>query len=259
MCLKTVLHPLFCRSVRHQVLTAVLVVQRQDDRTVQSRCGCRPNRLKSRVERSARRRFWMSWTFPATAAGSGNLSGVPVDFLPGAGGKQSGQGTPAAGQHPPRAIPELVATAPGQVYTWDITKLAGPVRGEYFDCYMMVDIHSRFIVGAHVHATESGVLAMEMMRGTFGIHGIPHIVHADRSRRHSVRELNSLIVVRPLNRHQLGRLLVPDPQSQRFFGRRKNNRVHPVTGSKSGAPAWTEWRPCPLLPPSFPARLRRPQ
>ena len=37
--------------------------------------------------------------------------------------------------------------------TWDITKLAGPVKGKYFDCYMMVDIHSRFIVGAHVHAT----------------------------------------------------------------------------------------------------------
>src|SRR5699024_5526568 len=36
--------------------------------------------------------------------------------------------------HPPRAIPELVATAPGQVLSWDITKLAGPVKGTYFDC-----------------------------------------------------------------------------------------------------------------------------
>jgi putative transposase len=83
-------------------------------------------------------------------------------------------------KHPPRAVPELVATAPGQVYTWDITKLAGPVKGKYFDCYMMVDIHSRFIVGAHVHATESGALAVEMMKGIFGIHGIPQVVHADR-------------------------------------------------------------------------------
>ena len=67
-------------------------------------------------------------------------------------------------KHPARAIPELVATAPGQVLSWDITKLAGPVKGKYFDCYLMVDIHSRFIVGAHVHATESGVLAVEMMK-----------------------------------------------------------------------------------------------
>ena len=82
-------------------------------------------------------------------------------------------------KHPARAIPELVATAPGQVLWWDITKLAGPVKGKYFDCYLMVDIHSRFIVGAHVHATESGVLAVEMMREIFGIHGVPNVVHAD--------------------------------------------------------------------------------
>jgi len=36
-------------------------------------------------------------------------------------------------RHPTRAIPELVATGPGQVYSWDITKLAGPVKGKYFD------------------------------------------------------------------------------------------------------------------------------
>lgn len=70
-------------------------------------------------------------------------------------------------KHPPRAVPELVATAPGQVFTWDITKLAGPVKGKYYDCYMMVDIHSRFIVGAHVHATEFGVLAVDMMKEIF--------------------------------------------------------------------------------------------
>ncbi len=42
-------------------------------------------------------------------------------------------------KHPSRAVPELVATAPGQVFTWDITKLAGMVMGKYFDCYVMVD------------------------------------------------------------------------------------------------------------------------
>ena len=57
--------------------------------------------------------------------------------------------------------------------------MAGPVKGKYFDCYMMVDIHSRFIVGAHVHATEAAVLAVEMMKEIFGIHGIPNVVHAD--------------------------------------------------------------------------------
>lgn len=83
-------------------------------------------------------------------------------------------------RHPARKRPELIATAPGQVYTWDITKLPGPVKGEYFDAYVMIDIYSRYIVGAHVHARESGPLAQEMMKEVFGIHGIPQVVHADR-------------------------------------------------------------------------------
>ena len=50
-------------------------------------------------------------------------------------------------RHPARKIPELVATGPGQVYTRDITKLAGPVKGVYYDAYVMIDIYSRYIVG----------------------------------------------------------------------------------------------------------------
>lgn len=81
--------------------------------------------------------------------------------------------------HPPRKVPELVATGPGQVYSWDITKLAGPTKGVYYDAYVMIDIYSRFIVGAVVHAEEQGVLAKEMMADAFGLHGTPTIVHSD--------------------------------------------------------------------------------
>ena len=83
-------------------------------------------------------------------------------------------------RHPARTVPELVATGPGQVYSWDITKLAGPAKGIYYDAYVMIDIYSRYIVGAHVHARENGVLAEELMKEIFGIHGIPVVVHADR-------------------------------------------------------------------------------
>ena len=82
--------------------------------------------------------------------------------------------------HPPRAVPELQATGPRQVYSWDITKLAGPVKGLYFDCYVMIDIYSRYIVGAHVHNTETAVLAVDLMTEVFGVQGVPHVVHADR-------------------------------------------------------------------------------
>jgi len=46
-----------------------------------------------------------------------------------------------------------------------------PVKGKYFDAYVMIDIYSRYIVGAVVHAHESGPLAVEMMKEIFGIHG----------------------------------------------------------------------------------------
>jgi len=96
-------------------------------------------------------------------------------------------------RHPSRAVPELVATGPGQVYSWDITKLAGPVRGTYFDAYVMIDIYSRYIVGAHVHARESGVLAEEMMKQIFGIHGIPAVVHADRGTSMTSKPVSALL------------------------------------------------------------------
>ena len=82
--------------------------------------------------------------------------------------------------HPPRKVPELQATGPRQVYSWDITKLAGPVKGQYFDCYVMIDIYSRYIVGAHVHNSECAALAVDLMKEIFGVQGVPHVVHADR-------------------------------------------------------------------------------
>ena len=83
-------------------------------------------------------------------------------------------------RHPAKVCPELVATAPQQGYSWDITKLAGPVKGTYFDAYVMIDIYSRYLVGVDVHAHESGVLAKELMERVFTVHGVPQVVHADR-------------------------------------------------------------------------------
>ncbi len=54
---------------------------------------------------------------------------------------------------------EYVATAPGQVWTWDITYLRGPVRGTFFYLYLVLDIFSRKVVAAEVHIEESAELA----------------------------------------------------------------------------------------------------
>ena len=57
--------------------------------------------------------------------------------------------------HPAKVVPELVATGPSQVFTWDITKAAGPVKGVWYHAYVIIDIFSRYIVGHTVEAAES--------------------------------------------------------------------------------------------------------
>jgi transposase InsO family protein len=59
-----------------------------------------------------------------------------------------------------RVRPELLVTGLRQVYSWDITKLAGPIKCRYYDAYVMIDIYSRCIVGISFQAHESGPLAV---------------------------------------------------------------------------------------------------
>lgn len=57
------------------------------------------------------------------------------------------------------AKPELIATAPNHVWSWDITKLLGPTKWNYFYLYVLLDIFSRYVVGWTVAERESGALA----------------------------------------------------------------------------------------------------
>lgn len=122
-------------------------------------------------------------------------------------------------KHKPRSIPELEATAAaGEAYSWDITKLPGPVKGKYFDCYLMVDIYSRYIVGAHVHATESGLLAVEMMKEIFGVHGIPQVVHADRGTSITSKTVAALLSdLEVMRSHLRPRVSNDNPYSESLF------------------------------------------
>ena len=136
-------------------------------------------------------------------------------------------------RHPPRAIPELVATGPGQVYSWDITKLAGPVKGKYFDAYVMIDIYSRYIVGAYVHAHESAVLAVEMMREIFGIHGVPKVVHADRGTSMTSKTVAALLSDLEVTKsHSRPRVSNDNPYSESWF---KSLKFAPVFPERFGS------------------------
>ncbi len=86
-------------------------------------------------------------------------------------------------RHPRYAAPELLATAPNQVWSWDITKLLGPAKWTYFYLYVILDLFSRYVVGWMVAHRESAALATKLIAQTCARQGIPPgqlTLHADR-------------------------------------------------------------------------------
>lgn len=86
-------------------------------------------------------------------------------------------------RHPHYKAPELLATGPNQVWSWDITKLLGPVKWSYFYLYVILDIFSRYVVGWMVAEGESSILAKRLIGETCEKQHIAPgqlTIHADR-------------------------------------------------------------------------------
>lgn len=89
----------------------------------------------------------------------------------------------AQAKHPARARPELMADRANMCWSWDITKLRGPDKGVWFDCYVAIDIFSRYVVGWMVAATETSELAEEFITAALVSQGVAKgtlTIHADR-------------------------------------------------------------------------------
>jgi len=85
--------------------------------------------------------------------------------------------------HPVYQKPELLATAPNQVWSWDITKLLGPAKWNYFYLYVIMDIFSRYVVGWMVAPAESAALAEKLIKETYEKQNVERgqlTIHADR-------------------------------------------------------------------------------
>ena len=85
--------------------------------------------------------------------------------------------------HPTYTKPELLATAPKQVWSWDITKLLGPAKWTYFYLYVILDIYSRYVVGWMVAHREHAELAERLIAETIVKQDVPAgqlTLHADR-------------------------------------------------------------------------------
>ncbi len=86
-------------------------------------------------------------------------------------------------RHPAYARPELLATGPRELWSWDITKLRGPAKWTYYHLYVILDVFSRYVPGWMVAARESAVLAERLIAETVEKEGIPPgqlSLHADR-------------------------------------------------------------------------------
>jgi putative transposase len=66
-------------------------------------------------------------------------------------------------RHPTYVKPQLLATGPNEVWTWDITKLLGPLVGVYFYLYVLLDLFSRFVVGWLIAEREAAALAEQLI------------------------------------------------------------------------------------------------
>jgi putative transposase len=86
-------------------------------------------------------------------------------------------------RHPNYKKPELLATAPNQVWSWDITKLLGPMKWTYYYLYVILDIFSRYVVGWMLALQESARLAKRLIAETLAKQQVKRdqlTIHADR-------------------------------------------------------------------------------
>ncbi|KAA2248900.1 IS3 family transposase [Solihabitans fulvus] len=121
--------------------------------------------------------------------------------------------------HPPKVKPELMADAPSQVWSWDITKLRGPDKGIWYHLYVILDIYSRYVVGWTVASAEDSRLAAELIASAIDRNGlVPHTVHADRGTSMTSKPVAGLLAdLGVLRSHSRPRVSNDNPYSEAQF------------------------------------------
>ena len=102
----------------------------------------------------------------------------------------------AQARRPALIKPELVATAPNEVWSWDITKLAGPYKWTWYQLYTILDIYSRYVVGWLVAPRESAKLAEQPIADAIYTHRVDDnqlTLHADRGSSMTSRTVSQLL------------------------------------------------------------------
>jgi len=139
-------------------------------------------------------------------------------------------------RHPVYAKPRLLAIAPNQVWTWDITRLPGPAKWVGFCLYVLLDLFSRFVVGWLVAERESAALAEQLIDESAARQGIARgqlHLHSDRGGPMTATSLALLFTDLGL-KPSLARPHTPDdnPYSEAQF---KTAKYHPTFPERFGS------------------------
>ena len=146
-------------------------------------------------------------------------------------------------RHPKCAKPELVATAPNQLWSWDITKLLGPTKGTYYHLYVIIDVFSRYVPGWLLADCESATLAEKLVRETCLKQRIlpdQLILHADRGSSMKSKPLAMLLAdLGVAKTHSRPRVSNDNPYSESQFKTMKYRPDFPDSfGSLEDARSW---------------------
>ena len=148
-------------------------------------------------------------------------------------------------RHPSYAKPELLATAPNQLWSWDITKLLGPSKWTYYYLYVILDVYSRYVVGWMIAERESAALAEELIAQTCLRQGIEPgqlTIHADRGSAMTSKPVALLLAdLRVTKTHSRPHVSNDNPYSEAQFKTMKYRPDYPSRfGSQQDARAWAK-------------------
>ncbi len=146
-------------------------------------------------------------------------------------------------RHPNHQKPELLATGPNQVWSWDITRLLGPVKWTYYYLYVILDIFSRYAVGWMVAKREAASLARELIRQTCAKQGIQPeqlTLHSDRGSPMIARSMAMLLADLGVTKsHSRPHISDDNPYSEAQFKTLKYRPDYPQRfGCHADARAW---------------------
>jgi putative transposase len=124
-------------------------------------------------------------------------------------------------RHPHYQRPELLATGPNQVWSWDITKLLGPVKWSYYHLYVLLDIYSRYVVGWLLAESEKASLAKRLIAESCEKQGVQPgqlTIHADRGTSMTAKATAQLLAdLNIVESHSRPRVSNDNPFSESHF------------------------------------------